>query len=92
MQGARQNRACSNNTRAVFGGGYIDISPYGTAMSLMATITIASEGNASDFGTLTIGRGFWSGTSTPTRGVFAGGRFSSHPVSDLNNIIDFKPV
>ena len=72
-QALRQNRACSNNTRAVFGGGYIDISPYGTAMSLMATITMASEGNAIAFGDLTIARYGPNATSNQVRGVFAGG-------------------
>jgi len=72
-QALRQNRACSNNTRAVFGGGYIDVSPYGTAMSIMATITMASEGNAIAFGDLTIARYGPNATSNQVRGVFAGG-------------------
>ena len=83
---------CSSPVRGLYAGGN-DWNPNAGAMvNTIDYITIASEGNASDFGTLTIGRGFWSGTSTPTRGVFAGGRFSSHPVSDLNNIIDFISI
>ena len=77
----------SDGVRAVFGGGR-EATGGNHLSSRIEYITIASEGNASDFGTLTIGRGFWMGTSTPTRGVFAGGRFNAHPVSDLNNIID----
>ena len=86
-QALRQNRACSNNTRAVFGGGYIDISPYGTAMSLMATITMASEGNAIAFGDLTIARYGPNATSNQVRGVFAGGG-GGNPYP-FYNVIDF---
>ena len=87
MQGARQNRACSNNTRAVFGGGYIDISPYGTAQSLMATITIASEGNAIPFGDLTIARYGPNATSNQVRGIFSGGG-GGNPYPYIN-VIDY---
>ena len=72
FQGARQNRACSNQTRAVFAGGYIDISPY-PVQSLMATITMASEGNAIAFGDLTVARYGINTTSNQVRGIFAGG-------------------
>jgi len=83
---------CSSPVRGLYAGGN-DWNPNaGAHVNTIDYITIASEGNASDFGTLTIGRAFWSGTSTPTRGVFAGGRFNSHPVSDLNNIIDFVTI
>ena len=86
-QGARQNRACSNSTRAVFGGGYIDISPYGTAQSLLATITMASEGNAIAFGDLTIPRYGPNATSNQVRGVFAGGG-GGNPYPYIN-VIDY---
>ena len=83
---------CSSPVRGLYAGGN-DWGPgSGAIVNTIDYITIASEGNASDFGNLTIGRAFWSGTSTPTRGVFGGGRFSSHPVSDLNNIIDFVTI
>ena len=83
---------CSSPVRGLYAGGN-DWNPNAGAMvNTIEYITIASEGNASDFGTLTIGRGFWMGTSTSTRGVFAGGRFNAHPVSDLNNIIDFVTI
>ena len=83
---------CSSPVRGLYAGGN-DWNPNaGSMVNTIEYITIASEGNASDFGTLTIGRGFWMGTSTSTRGVFAGGRFNSHPVSDLNNIIDFVTI
>ena len=36
-------------------------------------VTIAQTGNAVDFGDLTVGRGRFSGCSSPTRGVFLGG-------------------
>ena len=82
----------SSPVRGLYAGGN-DWSPgSGAIVNTIDYITIASEGNASDFGTLTIGRAFGSATSTPTRAVIGGGRFSSHPVSDLNNIIDFISI
>ena len=79
----------SSPVRGLYAGGN-DWSPgSGSVVNTIDYITIASEGNATDFGTLTIGRAFGSATSTPTRAVFAAGRFNSHPVSDLNRIMDF---
>ena len=67
-------RCCSNQTRAVFAGGYLLISPYGFVTSKMGAITIASEGNAIVFGDLTVARYGVSATSNQVRGVFAGGQ------------------
>jgi len=83
-EGARQNRACSNQTRAVFAGGYVDISPY-PVQSLMATITMASEGNAIAFGDLTVARYGVNTTSNQVRGIFAGGG----ALPGFFNVIDY---
>jgi hypothetical protein len=42
----------------------------------MDYITIATTGNAVDFGDLTVARYFVGGVSNPTRGVFGGGNIS----------------
>ena len=91
FQGARQNRACSNNTRAVFGGSYIDVSPYGTAQPLLATITMASEGNAIVFGDLTVARYGPNATSNQVRGIFAGGGGGNpYPYMNVTDYIIFS--
>ena len=69
---------CSNSTRGLFGGGQPRSN---TAIDL---ITIASIGNAIDFGDLTLSRVFLTATSSPTRSVFAGG--SNGPYSGVDNI------
>ena len=61
--------ALSNNTRAVFGGGYFN----GSVGNVMQYITIASAGNATDFGDLVANNQGQGGTSNATRGVFTGG-------------------
>ena len=61
--------ALSNNTRAVFGGGYFN----GSVGNVMQYITIASTGDASDFGDLVANNQGQGGTSSATRGVFTGG-------------------
>ena len=56
-------------SRGIFGGGTEDTSQQVT----IQYITIASTGNATDFGDLTIGRYAVSGCYSGSRGVFAGG-------------------
>jgi len=63
---------CSNSTRGVLGGGSGANSPY--QMNTLYYITLASLGDASDFGDLSAGRSFLSGLASSTRGVFSGGR------------------
>ena len=48
-------------------------------------VTIASTGNATHFGELTVSRGFGGATSTQTRGIFGGMRFQPA----INNVIDY---
>ena len=78
-------RCCSNQTRAVFAGGYLLISPYGFVTPQMGAITIASEGNATVFGDLTVARYGVSATSNQVRGVFAGGQ-GGNPYPYINTI------
>jgi len=77
------NRSQVNSTtRGLIGGGYV--SPTGT--NNIEFLTIATTGNSSDFGDLSAGRGNFTGLSSGTRGVFAGG---SNPA---NNIMDYVTI
>jgi len=76
--------ACSSTTRALSGGGtgFIDVIEY---------ITMASAGNAQDFGDLTAGRaGGVASASSKTRGLFAGGWITN--ASTYSNIIDYVTI
>ena len=72
----------NSSTRGLIAGGYV--SPTGT--DNIEYLTIATLGNSTDFGDLTQGRGNFSGLSSSTRGIFAGGTNPS------NNIIDFVTI
>ena len=62
----------NSNTRAVWGGGRSDTSS-NTNSNIMDYITMASVGNATDFGDLSVSRKGIQGASSTTRGVFSGG-------------------
>ena len=61
-----------NSTRAIWAGGRESASP-GAQSNIIDYVTIASVGNASDFGDLTAVRRYPGGTSNQQRGVFGGG-------------------
>ena len=65
---------CSSSTRGLFGGGSSSPNP---AFQQINYVTIASLGDSQDFGDLTEGVRYPSATSSPIRGVFAGGRDNS---------------
>jgi hypothetical protein len=67
--------ACSSSTRGVFGGGFSATLPSSTLISYktMDYITIATTGNATYFGDLTVARNGLAACSSSTRGVFGGG-------------------
>ena len=82
----------SNGTRGVFSGG--SPAPYKDRMEY---ITIASQGDAIDFGDLTQNRGYAGSGSSSTRGLVIGGYFNPtytniidyHQISTLGDAIDF---
>ena len=76
----------SSNTRALFSGGGNIGSPFVTVNTIQF-VTIATTGNASDFGDLTVTRYNGGGLSNGTRGYFAGG--VTYPGATRQNIIDF---
>ena len=75
----------SSITRGVFAGGQFD-NPY-PQTDIIDFITIATEGNAQDFGDLTSARSHGSGLSNSIRGCFAGG---SSP--NKTNVIEFVTI
>ena len=93
---------CSSGTRGVFAGGYGSPAIYSSSSGKelarkMSYITIASTGNAIEFGELSAIRIYVGSDSTSTRGIWTGG--SNYPAhyddieyiqfSSLGNTIDF---
>ena len=87
---AHSAAACASPTRGIFAGGYQPSSP--KFDNIIEFITIASAGNATDFGDITSGRHNMAagGCSSTTRGVFAGGVGAS-PFPRVNTI-DFITI
>ena len=75
----------ANQTRSVTGGGYTP--NYNT--NIMEYVTIASTGDAKDFGDLTVARREHSSGSSSTRGIFAGGQTSPQTPGGVYNTIDY---
>ena len=78
--GNYQSGGVSDGVRGVLDRVY---NPSATYISTIEYLTIASEGNTTHFGNLTVGRSA-SGASGGTRGIFAAGSTGSN-----TNIIDF---
>ena len=83
----RQGEGCSNGVRGIFMGGENDSPSSNTYNNVIDFCTIASIGNASDFGDLTQARDGGGACSSPIRGVYAGG-FTTGNV----NTIDFVTI
>ena len=77
----------SNGVRGIMGGGNQDGSASGNR-TFIASITIASEGNAIHFGDLTVARDHGAAESNLIRGVFAGGQSGPTRV----NVIDYFSI
>jgi hypothetical protein len=80
------NSASGDTTRALFGGGQITF-PNGEVT--IDYVTIATPGNATDFGDLTSGARGISSTSNGTYSTFIGG---FRPTSTSSNIIDYVTI
>lgn len=80
---------CSSPTRGVFAGGVI-VSGSAIYYNTIDYVTIATTGNALDFGDLTLTLFRVSGCSSSTRGIFAGG---FNDVSGINtNVISYITI
>ncbi len=75
---------CSDSTRGLFAGGRDH--PATTTFDIIDYITMASAGNAVDFGNLTQSRRYGEACSSSTRGIFAGG------YSPDTNVIEFVTI
>ena len=84
----QSNSGVSNNTRGISCGGNLFVSPTNVKSDIIEFITIASTGDATNFGNLTVPRSHTSGTSSPTRGVIMGG----FGASANTNVIDFITI
>jgi hypothetical protein len=80
--------ACSNATRGLFAGGG-NPSPLAAITNIIDYVTIASTGNAQDFGDLTVARRLAAAASSSTRGVFAGG---DNVAPTVYNTIDYVTI
>lgn len=78
--------ACSSSTRGVFAGGQ-GPSPSFTISNVIQYVTIASTGNSTDFGDLTIAGYLGAGCSSTVRGAFAIGADSGGGMSNVINYI-----
>ena len=60
--------------------------------NVIAYVTIASTGDASDFGDLSQARGRAAAGSNSIRGVFAGGTHTGAPAYPDSDVIDFVTI
>ena len=86
-----QAGALSNATRGCFNGGYTT-SPSNTSLSEIDFITMASAGDAKDFGDLTKAREFNGSFASPTRGLVVGGRSQSPSPNTFQTGTDFYTI
>jgi hypothetical protein len=77
---------CSNSTRGVFGGGDNGLSGGSGPTNVIQYITIASTGNATDFGDLTVNQYFPGAASSSTIATFAGGYTGSGNTNVISTI------
>ena len=75
-----RNQGCSSETRGIFGGGQ---SP---RTNVIEYITIATPGNATDFGDLNRAIDTGSATSNNTRGIFSGGNANVGATEDIQYV------
>ena len=77
--------ALSNSTRGIHAGGWGPSGGPAPSSDIIEYVTIASTGNAVDFGNLTTNVNRASGCASPTRGVLFGGR-TAVPSGQSDNI------
>ena len=74
----------SNSTRGLFGGGW---TGSGSSFNIIDYVTIASTGNTTDFGDLTLARRQLGAAASSTRAIFMGGSTGS-----IRNTIDYVEI
>ena len=81
----RWTSAAPSGPRALWGGGNTNSGN----TNVIQYVTIASTGNASDFGNLTVGSRLMGGVDNDTRACYAGGESASNT---YRNIIDYVTI
>jgi len=81
----------SNSTRGVCAGGFPAPGGFPT-VNTIEYVEIASTGNTSDFGDLTLNRNSLASFASPTRGCFAGGNNSPTAPANTTNVIDYITI
>ena len=90
--GAQIKAGVCNTVRGVWGGGY-QTSDTPSSMREIDYVTIASTGDASDFGDLTTDKNQSAAVESSTRGVWWSGRKETgHNTTNIENIIDYITV
>jgi hypothetical protein len=84
--------SCSSPIRGLWGGGYGEGGAGNQSLNIIEYVTIASTGNAVDFGDLSQPRQWISATSSSVRGVFAGGYSAPLAPAGNTNIIDYITI
>jgi hypothetical protein len=77
--------ALSNSTRGIQSGGWGPSGVSAPSSDIIEYVTIASTGNAIDFGNLSTNVNRHGGAASPTRGIFFGGR-TSGPTGTIDDI------
>ena len=77
-----------SSTRGICAGGYDALSPF-NAQDTIDYVTIATTGNATDFGNLTVARQASGSASSSTRGIIAGGYVGPN---SYTNHIDYVTI
>jgi hypothetical protein len=77
---------CASTTRGLFAGGATQVGGNQYSVTAIQYVTIATTGNASTFGDLSLGRNRGDGFSSSTRGVFLGGQ-SGNSVDEVSNMV-----
>ena len=85
--GFRKPRGTSNGIRGIFAGGYDVASPY-PGLKEICYVTMATTGNAVEFGDLTITRESAFSTSSQIKSIHAGGQSDASGSGDLLSSID----
>ena len=82
----RMSGGLSNQTRGVHAG---TVSPFSNVIDF---VTIATTGDAQNFGDLVEPQSLFAGTSSSTRGVFAGGRNNTPSENTLSNVMQYITI
>ena len=92
LQSARSGvGACASSTRALFANGQPP-GGYTTTTNVLDYVTIATTGNGTNFGNVTVGRAWLAGLSSSTRGIWGGGQVIDGDFNPKSNVIDYVTI